>query len=114
VIEIEDTGRGIRDEDLPHIFDKFYRGRMVAGTGELNSEETELPGAGLGLNLARALIQGMNGSIEVKSSVGQGSTFTVRLPVWKEKMNENEREPESGISEAGAGTHDLKVAEGTN
>jgi K+-sensing histidine kinase KdpD len=114
VIEIEDTGRGIRDEDLPHIFDKFYRGRVAGGTGELNSEEPELPGAGLGLNLARALIRGMNGLIEVKSTVGQGSTFSIRLPIWKEKMNENEKELEPGIPETGTGKRALKVAEGLN
>ena len=88
-IEVEDTGRGIHPDDLPHVFDSFYRGRTAAGddAGISNADEREVPGIGLGLHLARVLVEGMNGSIEVRSRVGLGSTFTVRLPVWRGEMN---------------------------
>ena len=87
VIEIKDTGCGIPAEDLPHIFDKFYRGRTISNGIVVN--ETNVPGAGLGLNLARALISGMKGVIEVKSRVDEGSIFVVRLPIWRERDGDN-------------------------
>jgi signal transduction histidine kinase len=83
VIEVEDTGRGIRPEDMPRIFDKFYRGHAAGdGTERLSDNEQEVPGIGLGLHLARALVEGMDGSIEVRSRAGAGSAFSLRLPVW--------------------------------
>lgn len=83
VIEIKDTGQGIRAEDLPHIFDKFYRGRQNLNNSE-EIKNAEVPGIGLGLNLARVLIQGMNGTLEAQSVIGEGSTFYIRLPKWTE------------------------------
>ena len=90
VIEIEDTGRGISAEDLPRVFEKFYRGVNAGGGIEPSAEE--VPGIGLGLNLAQTLIEGMNGKIEVESRLGEGSKFIVRLPVWSEKSNGQEIE----------------------
>lgn len=81
-IEITDNGGGIRDEDLPHVFKRFYRGRSSRESG--NAEFQEISGVGLGLHLARELIEGMNGTISVKSRVGEGSTFTILLPAWRE------------------------------
>jgi two-component system, NarL family, sensor histidine kinase BarA len=78
-IEVEDTGPGISAEDLPRVFERFYRGRAVEGGGD----EQEVPGIGLGLHLARVLVEGMGGSIGARSQVGRGSTFTLRLPVWR-------------------------------
>jgi signal transduction histidine kinase len=75
-IEVEDNGPGIHPDDLPRVFERFYRGR--AGTGR--PEEQEVPGIGLGLHLARVLVEGMGGSIEASSRMGHGSTFTLRLP----------------------------------
>jgi two-component system OmpR family sensor kinase len=70
-IQIADTGRGIPPEDLPHIFERFYRAEQArAGSG-----------SGLGLAIARWLVDEHGGRIDVTSSVGQGSVFTVRLPV---------------------------------
>jgi signal transduction histidine kinase len=93
VIEVEDTGRGIAAEDMPHIFDKFYRGRVTGdGAGDRSADKQEVPGIGLGLHLARALVEGMNGSIEVRSRVGTGSTFRLRLPVWSGESNGDEEE----------------------
>ena len=83
--EVEDTGPGIGAEDLPRIFERFYRGRAGAGDGAPGGDEQEVPGIGLGLHLARVLVEGMGGSIEASSRVGQGSTFTLRLPVWRDE-----------------------------
>lgn len=86
VIEVKDTGQGIRAEDLPHIFDKFYRGQQNIKDSE-DAKNAEVPGIGLGLNLARALVQGMNGTLEARSVIGDGSTFFIRLPEWTEKLS---------------------------
>jgi len=70
-IAIQDTGIGISDEDIPHIFERFYRcdkSRTRSGTG-------------LGLTLAKAIALSHGGDITVKSSLGKGSTFTIELPV---------------------------------
>lgn len=71
-ISVADTGLGIPREDLPHLFQKFYRVD--------NSQTREIGGTGLGLYLCRRLIEGMNGRIWVDSTFGQGSTFYVELP----------------------------------
>jgi signal transduction histidine kinase len=93
VIEVEDTGRGIRAEDVPRIFDKFYRGQATGDSAEgLSADDWEVPGIGLGLHLARALVEGMNGSIEVSSHVGVGSTFRLHLPVWSGELNGGEED----------------------
>lgn len=72
-VRISDTGVGIEPSDLPHIFDRFYRGdkartRVGGGTG-------------LGLALTREIIARHHGLVEVDSEVGKGSTFKVRLPL---------------------------------
>lgn len=90
VIEIADNGRGIDAEDLPHVFERFYCGRANARSGGADSEE--VTGTGLGLHLARVLIEGMNGAISVESRLGIGSAFTVRLPVWSESEDALEYE----------------------
>lgn len=96
-ISVTDNGRGIPAQDLPVLFDKFHRGRPspVAAGGALAAalpELEEVPGIGLGLYLARNVIEQMGGHISVASEVGRGSTFILRLPVWREEepqtMNE--------------------------
>ncbi len=69
-ISVCDTGPGIAPEALPHIFERFYRGD-TARTGA---------GAGLGLAIAKTLVEAQQGTITVKSQVGQGSIFTVSFP----------------------------------
>ena len=70
-ITVRDTGVGIAPEALPHIFTRFYR-TDTARTGD---------GAGLGLSIAQSLVEAYHGAITVSSQVGQGSAFTITLPL---------------------------------
>jgi PAS domain S-box-containing protein len=70
VLEIADTGKGISPDDLPHIFDRFFRADQARSTR----------GAGLGLSIARKAVDLHGGTIEVDSVLGQGSTFRIWLP----------------------------------
>ncbi|WP_315998712.1 hybrid sensor histidine kinase/response regulator transcription factor [Hymenobacter endophyticus] len=69
-VQVTDTGRGIRPQDSPHIFEWFYQGEQPA-TGK---------GSGMGLALAQGLVRLHQGQLTVNSQLGQGSTFTVTLP----------------------------------
>jgi signal transduction histidine kinase len=71
-IEVRDTGEGIAPQDLPHIWERFYRGGAPG--------QAERGGAGLGLALVKELAEMMGGTVAVESTVGQGSCFTLRLP----------------------------------
>jgi signal transduction histidine kinase len=72
-IEIADTGVGIAEEDLPHLFDRFYRARNVS--------RRSVRGLGLGLTIVRTIVDGHGGTVSVQSETGRGATFTVLLPV---------------------------------
>lgn len=74
-ITVTDTGIGIAMEDLPHIFERFYRVDA--------SRSRHYGGAGLGLSIVSALVRQHHGQIQVKSVPGQGSTFTVLLPLQR-------------------------------
>ncbi len=74
-IVVEDTGQGISPQHLPHIFDRFYR---VRGPEEQSSPEK---GLGLGLSFVNWIVRAHSGTIDVKSEPGNGTTFTVRLPL---------------------------------
>ena len=82
-VDVRDNGRGILPDDVRHVFDRFYRGRAADPATALGDGERDVPGIGLGLYLARVLVEGMNGSIDVRSRPGEGSTFTIRIPVWR-------------------------------
>lgn len=71
VVSVRDQGFGIDDEDMPRIFDRFFRSNTVSG----------ISGTGIGLNLVKALVELHNGSIAAESVKGKGSNFTVRLPI---------------------------------
>jgi signal transduction histidine kinase len=71
-VTISDTGIGIEEAALPHVFDRFWRGDKVRSRTE--------GGAGLGLSLASQIIQRHAGALSVESELGRGSTFTVQLP----------------------------------
>jgi signal transduction histidine kinase len=76
--QVRDTGSGIATEDLPHIFERFYRGADASSTDE---------GTGLGLALVKELLEAMGGSIQVSSAVGTGSCFTLQVPCALEPQN---------------------------
>jgi signal transduction histidine kinase len=71
-IAVEDRGSGISPDDLPHIFDAFYRGEAV--------RSSQIPGVGLGLSLVKRIIEAHHGTIEVKSSPDSGASFVFYLP----------------------------------
>ena len=89
-ISVTDNGRGIPLEDLPILFDKFHRGRPARHSEAMRNatsddellEDADVSGVGLGLYLARNVMEQMGGRISVKSDVGRGSTFKLHLPVW--------------------------------
>lgn len=71
VFKVKDTGIGIPESELEHIFDRFYRG----------SKTDKTFGSGLGLAIAQAVIKAHKGTIGVKSRIGRGTTFTISLPL---------------------------------
>jgi signal transduction histidine kinase len=75
VFSVKDTGAGISSEDLPHVFERFYRGDKSRSRGKDGA------GFGLGLSIAYWIVRNHGGEIEVKSKPNRGSTFTVRLPL---------------------------------
>jgi len=79
-INIQDTGLGIPEESIPHLFEKFYRVREHEGAAS---------GTGLGLSICKQIIQGHNGRIEVKSKMGVGTSFTIHLPRVSRMMPRN-------------------------
>ena len=82
-LTIEDKGIGIDREDLPHIFEPFYRGRAA--------KAAQIHGTGLGLSLAKRITEGMGGRLTVISMPGTGTAFTLHLP--------------AGVDGSSAGTH---------
>jgi two-component system, OmpR family, sensor kinase len=69
-VGVSDSGVGISEEQLPHVFERFYRA----------DEARSMEGSGLGLAIARQIAEDHGGSIEVRSQLGEGSTFTLRIP----------------------------------
>jgi len=96
-IEIEDTGMGIREEDLPHLFDSFQRLEM--------EKNRHIQGTGLGLCITKQLVDCMGGTIEATSRYGEGTCFRIMIPqeIISEsevKKTEEERSVETGAFRA--------------
>ena len=72
-ITVTDTGIGIAPEDIPHLFERFYRGKQLARLGA--------PGTGLGLAIVKEIAEAHGGAVEVESTLGVGTTFRLWLPV---------------------------------
>ncbi len=70
MLTVADTGPGIAPEDLPNVFDRFWRGSRQEG----------LPGSGIGLAVVRSLVEAMHGEVAVDSDGASGTTFTLSLP----------------------------------
>jgi len=73
VAVVEDTGPGIPENELPHIFERFFRGNKP--------REMQISGTGLGLAIVKEIVELHGGQVTVKSKVGVGTAFTVLLPL---------------------------------
>ena len=71
LVEIVDSGVGIPDQAIAHLFERFYRAKNVT--------IAEIPGSGIGLYIVKSIVEELRGSIEVESVLNVGTTFTVRL-----------------------------------
>jgi two-component system sensor histidine kinase BaeS len=71
-IAVADTGCGIAAEDLPHVFDRFYRVDR--------SRDRRRGGSGLGLEITRRIVEAHGGTVDATSRIGEGSSFRIRLP----------------------------------
>jgi signal transduction histidine kinase len=80
---VQDTGLGIPDDSLPHLFQKFFRVR---------EHESRVAGTGLGLSICKQIINGHGGRIEVKSKIGVGTVFSVFLPYYGKTDDSDESE----------------------
>ncbi len=75
ILTIEDTGSGIPEEDLPNIFDRYYRAK--------NTEDKNIKGTGIGLAMVKKLVELVNGRIEVFSELERGTSFVLYFPITK-------------------------------
>lgn len=82
-IHITDTGYGIEEKDLEHIFDRFYQAD--------NPESTSSTGTGIGLSLTREIMNQHHGGLTVTSRVGEGSTFTICLPLGDKHLDASQK-----------------------
>ena len=74
-LEVQDTGIGIDSEDMPHLFERFYRGRQV--------RQSKIHGTGLGLAIVKEIIDMHGGRVTIHSELGKGSTFQAWLPIYQ-------------------------------
>ena len=83
VVEFKDSGEGISPEFLPHVFDPFFSTKGTEGTG-------------LGLSISYSIIKNHNGKIDVKSQLGEGTTFVIQLPVYNQEVTINAKIQDNG------------------
>src|SRR5581483_5311655 len=79
IVSVSDQGQGILPDELELIFDKFYRGTQLS--------DTQIPGTGMGLAIARGIIEAHSGKIWVESRVSKGATFRFSIPVEFQDQN---------------------------
>ena len=109
LITVADTGVGIAEEDQEVIFEKFRQGRGAMASGDAITREHS--GTGLGLSIVKELCKLLGGEISLESHVGQGSTFTVRLPMALPDMPRMDRPGGETLSRLSARPHfDVAVA----
>ena len=106
-IDVQDTGSGIPSESLPYIFDRFYQ--------SVTNADHNKTGTGIGLALTKDLVELHEGVIRVESAPGQGSRFTIALPIRRGNLQQNESQPELTIArqqtwEGGRGLKDKAAA----
>ena len=72
IVDVEDNGRGIPAQDLPHLFERFYRPDV--------SRSRASGGSGLGLSIVKGLVEAHGGTVTVRSTEGEGTLFRIELP----------------------------------
>jgi signal transduction histidine kinase len=95
LIEVRDTGMGIPADELPHIFERFYRGT--------NTGEARASGSGLGLAIVRSIVEMHDGQIDLASEVGKGTQVRITLPRHPESAAEPAGEPIEKVNETSRG-----------
>lgn len=96
MLEVEDTGTGIPEKELPHLFERFYQ---VKGAASRSHE-----GSGIGLALVHDLVGLHGGTISVESTKGKGSTFTVRIPFGKDHLPKKQIAHSAALDQFTGGT----------
>ena len=105
VVNVSDTGKGIAEEDILHIFDPFYRGKNSGSN----------IGTGVGLSLVKQMTEGIGGTVYVKSTIGSGSEFTVIFPakhgntIWERWFPDEKEENTVILSDAANGQEDTAL-----
>jgi signal transduction histidine kinase len=89
-ISVSDRGIGIASDELRHIFEPFYRSPSVTAA--------QIHGTGLGLPLAKSIVEAMHGQITVRSTPGRGSTFTLHLPAVEHPARQLEAKAGAAVS----------------
>ncbi|MFT3796229.1 ATP-binding protein [Flavobacterium sp.] len=92
VLQVKDTGIGIPENEMPRLFERFHRVK--------NANGRSYEGTGIGLSLVKELVKLHHGTITAESALGQGTTFTVSIPVGKAHLSESEIQKETALQEA--------------
>jgi len=95
ILKVRDTGVGISENELPFLFDRFFQAGNQERISPASSGKTGAGGSGIGLSLTQELVRAMGGVISVESTVGQGTTVAVRLPISRNAALEDSPTPAS-------------------